>query len=643
MVTPTGLSLAQSGMRLFRVRRLDLFGLFFCAACLSAPLNPILAQAPAKNQNDAPRRAILDPSKVPSYFQTGRFRSARWDGGPIEAEKGRLSGWPNYTEDDSQRVLEATRDWYNPRTIEFLKKAHINWAWLTWSVGFSPETERPQQELVRRYIELCHRENIRVAAYFSIGNMFWKDMFEKVPESIAWVDRTEDGGPRFYTRPNRYMANISHPEWLKLQRRRTEDAVRAGADALWIDNTFGYYGLEKVTRFLDEIYEGVSRINPQVVIMSNYNRRILTWGRLQNGVTTEDGEEPGYYGSPAAVVSNAGLLRHQFAIGEGWRPVSVEFGGRENDDLTGTSRMTTPMAPARWQLAIAECAMYGVSLEPFFEGLFLRDLYFGKAEAMKGLEAIGAYNAFLERNEAYYTEPRSLARVAILTDTTDEVLGYLNGLSAENLNYDVMFNYQHPTKEILDRYVVLVLPNTNPLGNEWRDALGEWVREGGTLIAVQDAGILPPQAVGPDHEMVLGPLLGISQRSLPNESQVVQHGKGNAIYIPQRPPAAEMTGLIRKHLGRAEDLVLEPRPAILSNAVEQPQNKRIVLHLLNYRQDPQRDLRVRVRRAVTRVEILSPDAILDKKATIQNQGDEWIVTIPELRTYNVVAIYGDDN
>jgi hypothetical protein len=605
-------------------------------AVLLLLLGSLCAHALSADQTNSPPRAILDAAKVPAHFRTGRFRSARWDGGPIEAEKGRLSGWPNFTADDPRQVLQATRDWYNPKTIAFLKKAHINWAWVTWSVGFSPETEREQQALVARYIELCHQNHIRVAAYFSIGNVFWKDMFEKLPESIAWVDRLEDGGPRFYTRPNRYMADISHPDWMALQKARVEAALRAGADALWIDNTFAYYGREKVTRFLDAIHEVAARINPQIVIMSNYNRGILTWGRLQNGVTTEDGDEPGYYedraGSP--LVTNAGLLRHQYAVGEGWRPVSVEFGGRHNGD-----RMTTPMAPHKWQLAIAECAMYGVSLEPYFEGLFLRDLYFGLPEALKGLEAIGTYNAFLERHEEYYAQPESLARAAIVADTTDAVLPYLTALSAVNLNYDVIFNYQPPTREKLEPYRVLALPNTNPVSVEWAAALMNWVEDGGTLIAVQDASIFAPGAIGPSHEMLLGPILGISRRNLPTELHEHQRGKGLAVYLPQLPAASEMAKLIRNHLGRSELVEVEARPAVLSNLAYQRASNRVILHLLNYRQDRQQNIRVRVRRPVSRVEVYSPDMIADRQAKVEMRDGEWEIVVPELRTYNLVAIY----
>jgi hypothetical protein len=588
-------------------------------------------------QESSTVRTILDPGSVPPWFETGKFRSARWDGGPIEAEKGVLSGWPNYTPDDPRQVLQATRDWYNPKTVELLKIAHINWAWVTWSNGFSPATEKKQWELLTPYIRACHQNNIYVAAYISVANMFWKDMFEHAPGSIAWVERDFHGAPLFYGHPNRYMADIQNQEWIALQKERVLAAVRAGADALWIDNTFSYHGEENVAYLIDALYSAAIQVNPHFVIMSNYNRGIYTWAKLQNGVSTEDGQEPGYYTDkqPSYLVTNAGLLRYHYAIGEGWRPVSVEYGGRHWGD-----RMTTPMQPPKWQLAIAECAMYGASLEPYAEGLFLRDLYFQLPRAMQGWRAIGDYNAFLEKHEPYYTHPQSLALVAILSDTTDFVVSYLNQLSKANLNYDVVFNYQHPEEALLKRYRVLVLPNTNPLSPEWCEALARWVQvDGGTLIVVQDASLFPPGPASAQSDFGLAQLLGISDRSIPESTQVQQRGKGTTIYLPKLPPASEMVSLLEPYVNRFELVEMAPREAILSNVVYQPEMRRVILHLLNYRQELAKDLRVRVRAPMLKAEILSPDFLSDMQAKIQTQDQESEITIPELRTYDLVAIY----
>ncbi len=591
----------------------------------------------ANAQHPGTARPILDPASVPPWFATGKFRSTRWDGGPIEADKGVLSGWPNYTEGDPHQVLQATRDWYNPKTIELLKMAHINWAWVTWSNGFAPATERKQWELLDPYIQLCHKNHIHVAAYISIGNMFWKDMLEHVPGSLSWVQLDSQGAPLYYSRPNRYMADIRNGEWIDLEKARVRAAVEADADALWIDNTFSYYGEENVAHLIDALYNEAVRTNPHFVIMSNYNERVYTWGRLQNGVSTEDGQEPGYYTDkqPPYVVTNAGLLRYNYAVGEGWRPVSMEDGGRHWGD-----RMTTPMAPQKWQLAIAECAMHHVSLEPYSEGLYLRDLYFGDSRALEGWRAIGAYNAFLEKNEGYYSHPQSLARVAVLSDATDFIVPYLNQLSERDLNYDVMFNYQAPREDQLKRYRVIVLPNTNPLRAEWCSTLSRWVQEdGGTLIWVQDASLFPPGAAARRLDFGLGTLQGFSVLNIPGSTQVRSRGKGLVIYFPQLPPTAEMVSLIQQYLKHLALVEVEPREAMLSNVAYQPQEQRVILHVLNYRQVLEKGIRMWVRAPVERVEILSPDHLTNTKATVQRNGKTWEIVVPELDTYDLVAVY----
>ncbi|MGH9326762.1 MAG: hypothetical protein ACRD2B_08780 [Terriglobia bacterium] len=610
-----------------RASKIALTSLLFLALF---PLHGVAQSAPASEQ-------ILSPANIPTWLQTGKFRSSRWDGGPIEAEKGMLSGWPNYSEADPRQVLQATRDWYNPRTIEFLKIAHINWAWLTWSNGFSRQTEQKQWHLVSTYIKACHKDNIHVAAYFSIGNMFWKDMFEHEPQSISWVKRLPNGGPLFYSRPDRYMADITNRAWLAFQEKRVAAAARAGADAFWIDNTFSYYGMSNARNFIDAIYATASRINPHIVIMSNYNRRIYTWGRLENGVTTEDGQEPGYYTDHPKpyLVTNAGLLRYNYAIGEGWRPVSMEDGGRHVGD-----RLTTPMQPRKWQLAIAECAMYHISFEPMFEGIFLRNLYFGVPQAIEGLRAIGVYNGFLERNEQYYTHPESLAKVAVLSDTTDSVVPYLNQLSEQNLNHDVIFNYQDPQRRNLKQYEVIILPNTNPLSKNWCAGLAQWVREdGGTLIAVQDASLFSPGSASAQQDFGLAALLDVSKRDIPGSAKIHSHGKGRTVYLPTLPPAGKMAALVRSYLKASELVEVEPRTAILSNVAYQAKYGRVVLSLLNYRQDLEKEIRIEVRAPVERAEILSPDHLDKRQAQVERPGKNWEVMIPELRTYDLVAIY----
>jgi hypothetical protein len=259
---------------------------------------------------------------------------------------------------------------------------------------------------------------------------------------------------------------------------------------------------------------------------------------------------------------------------------------------------------------------------------------------MEGLRAIGAYNSFLEQNEQYYIDPRSLSRIAVLSDTTDTVVTYLNRLSENNLNYDVIFNYQAPREEHLKQYKVIVLPNTNPLSKSWCEVLAKWVQnDGGTLIVVQDASLFSASPVPAKENFGLGKLLEISKSEIPTSMKVIFRGQGTAVYLPNLVPAGEMCSLIQRYAGQSELVEVEKRDAILSNVAYQPKYRRVVLHLLNYRQDLEKEVRVTVRAPVEKIEILSPDHLGDTKAQVTQRGDSSEIIIPELQTYDVVAIY----
>jgi len=109
-----------------------------------------------------------DRTSVPEWAQPGRIRFARWDGGPLETAKYMLSSYPGFNPPIPDYVYALT-NWLDPRTVSLLREANVNLIWVTFSNGFSEQTERPQQELARRYIEECHRQGIHVMAYESIS------------------------------------------------------------------------------------------------------------------------------------------------------------------------------------------------------------------------------------------------------------------------------------------------------------------------------------------------------------------------------------------------------------------------------------------------------------------------------------------
>lgn len=415
---------------------------------------------------------------VPEWARTGNFSFARWDGGPLEASKGALSGWPGFVPPDPQ-VTYATANLYDPATIELLERAHVNWIWVTWSVGFSNQTEAAQQALLRNYIEECHRHGIHVTAYISIGNIFWQDMFANVPESRDWVLKI-NGEPVPYGAADyavvgqvtRYVADLSLPPWQEYTLARVLAAVDAGADGIMFDNSSSYYSRELLEQFTAHVLSAARQKNPKILLSSNYGRSEVIAARTENWLTSEQGWEPGIFSSQGPppdqwnsspdflsvsgglLVLNAGLLRTLWAVSQGVRPVAVEYGNRHSGD-----RFLNTLPPTHQQLALAECAAFHATNEQYHESAALRELFFGEQPAIDNWNAVAQYNAFLQQFAPFYQAPISVAGVAVIVDTAVTDLAFLDQLAAHNLIYDVVFE-QDATAAQLARYpVVLAAPS----------------------------------------------------------------------------------------------------------------------------------------------------------------------------------------
>jgi hypothetical protein len=514
---------------------------------------------------------------LPEWARTGEFRFSRWDGGPIEVSKGELSGWPGFVIPDP-KVVFATENLYDPRTIAFLEDAHVNWIWVTWSVGFSNQTEHAQQDLLRNYIAECHRRGIHVTAYMSIGNMFWEDMFARVPESKNWI-LIIDGQPVPYPaadygsvgRVTRYMADLSLEAWQEYVLDRVIAAVEAGADGIVFDNSLRIYSRELLERFTARALLEARKKNPLTLMSSNYHFDIAIAARAENALTSEDGLEPGLFDSEGPnntpyfvkvqdgfLALNVGLLRTLWAVSEGVRPVTVEYGNRD--------RFLNTLSPGHQKLALAECAAFHAALEQFHESKTLRDFYFGERVAIENWNVVARYNSFFKTNTEFYTEPKSLAGIAVVIDPTVIDIAFLNTLAARNVIYDVVYE-QDAKPTTLSRYSIVIGAPSVALRLGWK-RYEDLQRE-----ELDDAS--PATVIAPD--------------------------------------------------------------SVVMNIHGQSYNHRELIHLLNYADRPAFDLDLKVKGRFGTALLLSPDAS-SKPLSVIGEGQFTRVRIPELQVYDLLVL-----
>jgi hypothetical protein len=520
---------------------------------------------------------------VPEWARTGHFSFARWDGGPLEVSKGALSGWPGFVVPDP-KVIYATTSLYDPATIEILERGHVNWIWVTWSVGFSNQTEAAQQAVLRKYIEECHRRGIHVTAYVSIGNIFWQDMFAHVPQSKDWLLRI-NGQPVPYGTADyaavgqvtRYLADLSQEAWQEYTLGRVIAAVDAGADAIMFDNNASLYSRSLLEQFTARVLSEARRKNPQILLSSNYGRDMVIAARSENALTSEQGWEPGIFASPGPppdrwnasadfvsvsgglLVLNAGLLRSLWAVSQGARPVAVEYGNRHSGD-----RFLNTLSAAHQKLALAECAAFNAANEQYHESTSLRELFFGEEPALENWDAVAQYNTFLRKSAEFYQEPLSSARIAVIVDTAVTDLAFLDELAARNVIYDVVFEEDAKSENLAQYQIILAAPSV-PLRSGWRRYEEETPAE---LDAASPASVTAPDSVVMNVQWI---------------------------------------------------------------------SRTMVVHLLNYADTPVLDVELKVHGQFSRARLLSPD--IDARLLPANSdGQITQVRIPELRTYDLVVL-----
>ncbi len=597
-------------------------------------------ESASKSRYPAAWPAGPSPDSVPEWAQPGRIRFARWDGGRIETAKAMLSGWPGFNPPDPN-LLESMTNWYRPETVRYLREAGINLIWVTFSNGFSIQTEEPQQEELRRYIDECHRQGIHVMAYESITNMFWEDMYEHVPGSRNWAHIGKDGKPTSYGsgdytkmgRITRYMADLTKPEWRAYLRRRIDLALDAGADGVMYDNNSSDYLLDTYR----EIYQYGSSRKKDFLLMGNFHANTYVFNRLINCITTEDGKEPGIYAESnisagrmardhstllplggGFLVNNMGLFRIHRALTEGWKPVMIEDGGRE----VGV-RETTPMSAPRHQLALAEAMMYGIAMELFVEGSFANRLKTGDPEARHIWDAIAQYNRFFADHEEFYTGTRSLAPLAIVLDDRSSDVAWLNGLAARNVVYDVLYE-NDLTSDKLAPYSAVALLTANTVRAKALAAIEGFVAHGGKLFAAGASATL-------DETGKERPKPGFFGKKT---------GQGECVYYEKLPSLDDLAAALSSGGLHAAVQVAAPK-GVFYNALSQSAaggQSRVMIHLLNYTTQPARNIKVTVRGAFKKVTLLSPDGPREPARMLTSSGGVTECEVPELGIYCLLVL-----
>ncbi len=193
------------------------------------------------------------PRELPSWVQKGHTQYQNYHAGPSEVAKLVLTQFSllGYTVEEllsenapfggnitPQTVWDRTNK-YSDEFLDEMRAHGKTQIQVSWSCGFSLEAEKLQMQILTDFTKKAHDMDMRICAYLSITNIFWKEAFEKEPFLKNWLAVYTDGSPHLYgNSQGRDLACVNQPDWLDYLKNKVSMAIEAGLDHIYFDNVF---------------------------------------------------------------------------------------------------------------------------------------------------------------------------------------------------------------------------------------------------------------------------------------------------------------------------------------------------------------------------------------------------------------------
>jgi len=520
-------------------------------------------------QGKAPR-AVPQPTEaqLPAWLKQGKLRFARLDGGPIEVQKAIRSSWGEQFTPQAREVLANLYGKYGDHMVELLKQAHVNFVWVTYSVGFSWQDEAAQRAAVREIVRKLHAHGIHAAGYMCAVSIFWQSMFRDVPQSVRWLMFNSQGFPYRYSGGRdklRFIADVRNPEWIKYQEKRVGGMVDDGLDAIFFDNTGApeWASDQSVANFFTHIRSYIHDTkHSNIQLFSNFgispSRAALN--RFMNFTYDESWHEPGVWGKDWAV-SNIRRDRLLHGMLPSWKPVLSEYSIFHNGNRS-SNFLSAPSA----KLSIAESMAFGTAYTWDMEGPFDAALIDRDPRALATWSAIGQYNRFLKDHSALYVGARSVTPLLLVIPdnykigfswSDSEHSPFFDLLSRHSVLYSVL-PAGRMGKRKLDSYSGVVIPFFSALTSSEKQLIRDYIARGGKVYVFAGRS----------------ELAGLKCRLSP--SALINQIKGN-----RKAQQEVLANLASLSPGETKIDVTGPAH-VLANVTSLDHEKGIVIHLLNY-------------------------------------------------------------
>ncbi len=596
--------------------------------------------------------------------------------------------------------------------------------------GFGMAAEMPEMEQTKRTAEIAHRLGLKVDNYIQWNSMMYETFFAEEPRAQNWIQRDAHGRPIMltygYQQSYRYRPCFANQEYLDYLKKIVRYAVEeVKTDFIHFDNfdlnpepdschdetcTRGfraylnhkYTPAQRKERFG---FENVDHVNPpewnepnppsrmQIIydpaiqewidyrcqVMADALRQMAAYAKSMNPEVVIEINPHGITGGNRAWeagLDHSRLLKWTQAF---WTEESVDPG------FGADGRLLSHIRSYKLARTYRNVLMTYISENPI---AMAEGLAFNQTVGFAGVDPLTPgmlrYIEFYRKNRELFVGSQDVANVAVLRSypsiTYNQRSVQLATILVEQaliqarIPFDLIFD-EH--LENLSKYKVLVLPETECLGDSQLALVRKFVAGGGGLVATGQAGrydqwrrlrvepglkgLIDAQPAARDYEEEV---MTVEAAGAPARKG---YEKGRVVYIPavqfdgslpefgkyfQIGPrfwklpknAREITDGVRWAARDEIPVEVSGPPYLVANVVEQPGKHRMIVHLVNYRAktsavaEPVKvTCRIPGEQSAKGIRIYSPDAAQPETASMTSDGRKvgFAVTV---KTYSVAVI-----
>ncbi len=543
---------------------------------------------------------ISDFDKIMSVNERERYSVA-------EAPQWSIRGKVNFYRSGMDKDLD--------RMFQMFEEARVNLV----GVSVPRDTKSEAYQRAKALIDRLHSKGMKAVGFNSLGGVSIRTLMMN-PAADSWIARDEYGDRMWRSQGGSYVSDVSSPAFRKEVLDHAAIQIDAGMDELYYD--YGLGGTADVRTMFQEIRALARQKGKQVGIFGNCKGNILV-DEIADVVKTEGTEEAGVW--DGKWVNNIPQARLYYAVGGGKRYESKYEGADPGVPNPGAHDVRDGMKMG-WRKPIAEATAFQSDFAIAESGPKLLSgwVHQDNPLAVQTWKDISAYFRFKADNQELLTDVSTVSKTGVLApplvpsfEVTLRRESLYKALAEMSIMYDVLLLH-HVTPELLSHYKAIIVTDIPWMDADQYAAIDAFKKGGGKLYVIGSA------------------------KKIRDMSDAVAPAD---LFARLAEPAVrkELSESIRRLEG--EPLVtVEGARYVAANLVRKQNQKRFILHLVNYDR-PVQNLTVRVNLngiadAIDpgSVHLYSPDSVSKTVKVIKSNGSSVEFLVSELDVYDIITI-----